>query len=404
MQSSRSKVLHVLFGKSIIEYCFEAVRGSRITKILIVAGKNHDDLKVSFGKTAKIIFQKERLGTGHAVMCTSLELKRFQGDLLVAAGDAPLILTRTLERFCREHSTSGAYASVLTAELDEPQGYGRILRDGRGHVLGIREDLDASPLEKKIREVNSGIYLFRAKELFQALKEIRPVNRKKEYYLTDVVEVFCRRGLKVQAYPLAQGEEILGINTRKDLVKAAKEIWKRNIEFQLERGVTVVSPDTTYIESDVTIGRDTVVHPFSYVEKDVVIGKNCQIGPFCKIRSGSRIKDGAVIGSFVELVRSSVGENSMVKHLAYLGDAELGSRVNIGAGTVTANYDGRKKHKTRIGNRAFVGCNTVLIAPVSVGEGARTGAGSVIPKGKNVPAGTTVIGVPARVLKKRNRA
>ncbi len=402
MRSSRSKVLHGLFGKSVIEHVVHAVRATGIAHVTMVAGKNPQDLKTLLDtKVNEFVLQSERLGTGHAVRCCEPRFKGFKGQVVVLAGDAPLILDKTLSGFIKRHLKEGTSASILTAELNAPQGYGRILRDYSGQVTGIREELDATPLEREIREINSGIYVFQAEKLFEALKEVKPANRKKEYYLTDVIGLFVKRGWRVGAYPLAKGDELLGINTRKDMAEAAKVLWKRNIDSQLERGVTVVSSENTYIEAGVKIGQDTVIFPFTYIEKDVTIGKNCQIGPFCKIRSGSSIKDGAVIGSFVEVVRSSVGEGSMVKHLTYLGDAEVGRNVNIGAGTITANYDGKHKNKTRIGDGAFIGCDTVLIAPVSVGKKAKTGAGAVVPSGKNVPANATVAGVPARVLEKK---
>ena len=400
MLSSRSKVLHGLFGKTIIEHVVDALRRCGITDVTVVAGKNLEDLKLLLNAQVHLVLQTKRLGTGHAVQCCESWFKGFKGHTVVLAGDAPLILGTTLADFIKRHAAESADASILTAELENPQGYGRILRDYSGHVSGIREDLDASPLEREIKEINSGIYVFQTGKLFESLKEIKPANSKKEYYLTDVIGVFVKKQWPVKAYPLAKGDELLGINTRKDMAEATRVLWKRNIDFQLERGVTVVSPENTYIESGVRIGRDTVIHPFSHIEKDVTIGKNCQIGPFCKIRSGSRIKDGAVVGSFVEVVRSTVGEKSMVKHLTYLGDAEVGKGVNIGAGTITANYDGKNKNKTRIGDGAFIGCDTILIAPVSVGKKAKTGAGSVVPRGKNVPARSTVAGVPAKILSK----
>lgn len=401
MLSSRSKVLHGLFGKSIIEHVVQAVHAAGMDGVTVVAGKNLEELKKVFSGSVNFVVQHERLGTGHAVKCCEPQFKGFEGHVAVLAGDAPLVMGRTLSLFLKQHMREGASASILTAELDNPHGYGRILRDYSGNVTGIREEVDATPLEREIREINSGIYIFRAEKLFATLKEIKPANRKKEYYLTDVIALFSRRNELVRAYPLAKGDELLGINTRKDMAEAAKVLWKRNVDFQLERGVTVVSPENTYIEAGVKIGQDTVIAPFTYIEKDVTIGKNCQIGPFCKIRSGSRIEDGAVVGSFVEVVRSSVGKGSLVKHLTYLGDAEVGRDVNIGAGTITANYDGKNKNKTRIGDGAFIGCDTVLIAPVSVGKKARTAAGSVVTRGKNVPANTTVAGIPARPLDKK---
>ncbi len=401
MKSARSKVLHELFGKPMIEYCLETVSEIGIDKSIVVAGRNRGELESLLGKRAEIVFQKERLGTGHALMSARPKLRGFDGELLVLAADAPLIRPETLRDFAKSHREHEADASILAAELENPEGYGRILRDESGNVVGIREDLEATRAEKEIREVNSSIYLFDSKKVFGALENIKPSRLKKEYYLTDAVEFLVKNGSRVKAYPLAEGEELLGINTRKDLALAAREIWKRNIDFYLERGVTIVSPENTYIESGAAIGTDTVIFPFTYIEKHVKIGKNCRVGPFCKIRSGSTVKDRAVVGSFVEIVRSSIGKNTLVKHLAYLGDALVGNNVNIGAGTITANFDGKKKNKTRIGDKAFIGCDTIAIAPVSIGRGAKTGAGTVIPQGKNVPANSTVVGIPARILRKK---
>ncbi|MBI4550149.1 MAG: NTP transferase domain-containing protein [Candidatus Omnitrophica bacterium] len=403
MKSARSKVLHELFGKAIVSYCVEAARESGVRKVYVVAGSNRAELKKFFGGSVEIVHQAKRLGTGHAVMACEKALRGYDGDLFVLAGDAPLVRGATLAEFRSRFSKDGAAAGILTAELENPRGYGRILRNAAGEVTGIREDLDADECEKDIREVNSSMYCFRAKLLFAALKKVTPDNRKREYYLTDAISILAEQGEAVQGYALAGAAELLGINTRQDLADAAKEIWKRNLEAHMGAGVTVVSPGTTYIEAGVRIGADTVVHPFTHIEKDVAIGKNCSIGPFAKIRAGSRVKDGAAIGSFVEVVRSTVGENTLVKHLAYLGDATVGRGVNVGAGTITANYDGKNKNRTRIGDGAFLGCDTVLIAPVKVGRGARTGAGTVVPRGRNVPAGVTVVGVPAAVLKSKNK-
>lgn len=403
MRSSRSKVLHELFGRPMLEYGLEALRSSGIRRTMVVAGANYKALRDCTQGRFEVVLQKRRLGTGHAVLMTRPKLRSYQGHLVVIAGDVPLILGPTLREFCRRHVAQGAEASVLTAHLPDPEGYGRILRDAGGEVAGIREELDASRGEKEIREVNSSIYCFRARPLFAALKKVRPENRKREYYLTDVIGSLVRNGLKVCAFPLAQGEELLGINTRKDLAEASKVLRKRNVEFHMNRGVTIVSPETTYIESGVKMGRDTVVYPFTYIEKGVTVGKRCRLGPFCKIRSGSRIRDEAVIGSFVEIVRSEVGSRTMVKHLTYLGDARVGRGVNIGAGAITANFDGRAKNKTRIGDRAFIGCDTILVAPVSIGKGATTGAGSVILRGRKIPANATAVGIPARVVSRKKR-
>jgi len=403
MKSRHSKVLHRIAGKPMISYVLEALRQAGIRKIVIVAGSNHRELRALYGREAEIVFQKKRLGTGHAVLSCRPRLKQFKGSALIVTGDAPLLTAATLRSFVEKYDSEKPAAGILTACFENPHGYGRILRNESGEVAGIREELEATPEEKGICEINSGIYLFDAGNLLNALRNVKPSPTKKEYYLTDAIEIMVREGLKVQGYPLAAGLEVMGINTRKDLAEAAKEIWKRNIEFHLDRGVTVVSPENTYIETGTKVGADTVIFPFSYIEQNVSIGKECKVGPFCKIRSGSKIADGAELGSFVEINRSSIGRKTLVKHLAYLGDARVGSEVNVGAGTITANFDGKNKNKTRIGNKAFLGCDTVLIAPVSVGTGAKTGAGSVVLRGRNVPSGVTVAGIPAKKIKSGNK-
>ncbi|HNV85528.1 MAG TPA: NTP transferase domain-containing protein [Candidatus Omnitrophota bacterium] len=403
MKSGLSKVLHRISGKPMISYVLDALRQAGIRRILIVAGSNHRELRALHGHEAEIIFQKKRLGTGHAVLTCGPRLERFKGSALVLTGDAPLLTAGTIRSFLKQYGSERPSAAILTARFENPYGYGRILRDASGDVTGIREELEANEEERAIQEVNSGIYLFETSGLFRALREIKPSPNKKEYYLTDAVEIMVRAGAKVRGYLLAGGREIMGINTRKDLAEAAKLIWERNLDFYMERGVTVMSPDNTYIEAGVKIGPDTVIFPFTYIEGDVSIGRNCKIGPFCKIRAGSKIADDAEIGSFVEINRSSIGKKTLVKHLAYLGDACVGSAVNVGAGTITANFDGKNKNKTRIGDRAFLGCDTVLIAPVSVGAGAKTGAGSVVLRGRNVLPGTTVAGIPAKKIKTGKR-
>lgn len=403
MRSSLSKVLHSLAGKPVVSYVAETVGKAGIRDAIVVGGKDREMLARVLPENFKVVFQKKRLGTGHAVMMCRPKLGNFKGDIFVTAGDAPLLRPDTVRAFIQWHREDDAAASILTASFENPYGYGRILRNGAGDVTAIREEIEAGPEERKVKEVNSSIYLFKGPELFEALGKIKPSPKKKEYFLTDVIAVLVARGLKVKAYSLASPKEIMGINTRADLADATREVWKTNIASQMERGVTVMSPENTYIEADVKIGEDTTVYPFSYIESGVTIGKNCRIGPFCKIRSGSRISDEAQVGSFVEVNRSEIGKKTLVKHLAYLGDARLGDRVNVGAGTITANYDGKAKNRTRVGDGAFLGCDTILIAPVSIGAGARTGAGSVVLKGKNVPAGVTVAGIPARKIMKKKR-
>ena len=261
--------------------------------------------------------------------------------------------------------------------------------------------MDATSRERQIQEINSGTYIFNKKLIFAALGKIKSSNKKGEYYLTDTIEVLIRDQKKVHAFCLAKEDEVMGINSRKDLVKANLSLYQKKVSELLDSGVTVISPENTFISSEVIVGQDTIIYPFTYIERNVEIGKGCRLGPFTYIREGSRIEDKAQIGSFVEVVRSRVGKGTMIKHLSYVGDTNVGSQVNIGAGTITANYDGTNKHKTIIEDGAFIGSNTVLIAPVTVGKKSKTGAGSVVLAKKNVKNGDVVAGVPAKRIGSR---
>jgi bifunctional UDP-N-acetylglucosamine pyrophosphorylase/glucosamine-1-phosphate N-acetyltransferase len=289
---------------------------------------------------------------------------------------------------------------VLSCLRVDPKGYGRILR-AAGSFCAIREELDATETERRIQEVNTGVYLFQAPVLFRALRKIRPDNVKKEFYLTDTIEVLAAADAKLRAFPLAMEKEGQGINSRMDLAEATEMMKNREVQKHMEKGVTFVAPDQTYVEPGVKIGTDTVIYPWCYIETGVKIGKNCRIGPFAKIRKGCTVGDGAVVGNFVELNRSRIGKRVMAKHLTYLGDAVVGDGTNIGAGTITANFDGKKKHQTHIGKKVLVGSDTIFVAPVRVGNGAKTGAGCVITSGSRIQKGQVVAGVPARPIKKR---
>jgi bifunctional UDP-N-acetylglucosamine pyrophosphorylase/glucosamine-1-phosphate N-acetyltransferase len=334
-------------------------------------------------------------------------LKKTGGKILVLPGDAPCVCAETLRQLVDVYEEKGAQAGVLSARVENPFGYGRILRDGEA-VIGIREELDASDEERQIAEVNSGIYVFDAALLFDRLKKVAKNDKKKEYYLTDVIEEIVRAGGKVVAHMASDSSEIMGVNTRMDLSEANRVLNAREIERHQKAGVTIVEPRETSIEKNVTIGRDTIIHPFTWIEHDVVIGEGCRIGPFAKLRNGSRIGDEAVIGSFVEVARSKIGAKTFVKHLSYVGDSEFGEKVNVGAGTVTANFDGSRKNKTIVEDNVFLGCNTVLIAPLKVGRGAKTGAGAVVCARQAIAPGKVVMGVPARAVandtKKKRRA
>ncbi len=402
MRSEIPKVLHELLGQPMLAHVLDTLESVKVKRPAVVIGAGAEQVR-SFlekrGKHFSCVLQKQQKGTGHAVMMAAPLYKNRSGMLLIWPGDMPLVRRETLQAFIEAHEKSNAKASVLSALRPEPKSYGRILRAG-GKFYAIREELDASEQERRIQEVNTGIYLFDCKALFAALKKIKPANAKQEFYLTDAIEVLAGQGDKIEAFPFASAEEGQGINSRVDLASGIQVMNKREIVFHQENGVTVVSPETTFIAPGVKIGQDTVIYPCTYIESGVRIGSKCEIGPFAKLRKGADIGNESVIGSFVEVSRSKVGKKVLAKHLAYLGDAVVGDGSNIGAGTITANYDGKHKHQTRIGKKVLVGSNTVFVAPVSVGDNARTGAGSVVIAGTKVKKGDVVAGVPAKSLKK----
>ena len=401
MKSELPKVLHEVAGVPVLADVIHCVKEAGIRNISVVVGYQRERFR-SLLIGSQAIVQEKQLGTGHAVMQAKAHFSRFEGEILVMPGDVPCMRPETIRRLMDEHRKSGAKATVLTAEVEHPAGYGHIIRDN-GKVVGIREELDATENEKQIPEVNSGIYMFHARTLFEVLNSIKENAKKKEYYLTDVIEELVRAGHPVSSFRCEDEREMQGINTRAHLAAANKILNEREINRHQEAGVTVVSPEQTFIATDVEIGNDTVIHPFTWIEPDVKIGKKCIVGPFAKIRSKSQIGNGCIVGSFVEVVRSKVGDGTYVKHLSYLGDAELGNKVNVGAGTVVANYDGKNKNKTIVRDGAFLGCNTVLIAPTQVGRAAKTGAGAVVRAHHFVPDGETVVGVPANVIKQSNK-
>ena len=400
MHSDLPKVLHEVFGRALLDYPLEILKQIGIRRPLVIVGWGKEKVRSYLEGRAETLVQSPQLGTGHAVQVAKRKIGSLKRDLLIWPADMILVKKKTVERLIQCHRESRSRVTILSSFRVDPTGYGRIVRRG-GRVVGIREELDASQEEKRIHEVNTGIYLFEPRTLFESLEKIRPTHRKKEYYLTDTIRLIDEGGGRVEALPYASPEEAQGINSQADLAQTFKALSQETIRKLQIEGVTIVSPEQTFIAPGVQIGRDTVIHPWTYIEKNVRLGRGCQIGPFAKIRSGSVVEDGAVIGSFVEIVRSRIGKKVLAKHLSYLGDATVGEGTNIGAGTITANYDGRKKNKTRIGKKAFIGVDTVFIAPVQVGNRARTGAGAVLTRGTHVREGEVFAGVPARPLKKK---
>lgn len=399
MQSDLPKALHLVCGETMLGHLLNRAEKTGANRILVVAGHKIELVKESVGRRAQIVLQKELLGSGHAVSQAAKALQGFKGSVLVMYCDTPLISQGTIKRLLKDHAEQESDCTLLSVELENPHSYGRIKRDPSGRMVRIIEENDAADDEKNISEINVGCYVFKKEALFEALKEIRQNPKKKEYYLTDVIEVLAGRG-KVDAIVTADQEEVLGINTRQDLARMEALMQERLLIQWIEKGVRIRDPKTTTIDAEVEIGHDTVILPHTVIEDRSVIGKNCMIGPFARIRGGSKIGDGCVVGNFVEIVRSKIGNKTQIKHLSYIGDAEVGAFVNIGAGTITANYDGKNKHKTIIKDKAQIGSGTILVAPVTVGRAAKTGAGTVVPKGRNVPDRTVVVGVPARKLAK----
>jgi len=403
MCSELPKVLHPVFGKPVLGIVLETLAGAGIKSPYVVIGYKAEDVR-SFLKPhgAVPVLQRDQKGTGHAVMMAKAVLKNAQGPVLIWPGDMPLVKPETLEKFLAAHKKAQAHVSVLSCENEDPSGYGRIVRE-EGHFVAIREELDATPEERAIREVNTGVYLFDKKVLFEGLEKIGKDNQKGEYYLTDTIEILRREGYCVEAFPLASAEEGQGINSQKDLATVTKKINEREIAKHQEKGVTFMAPDQTFVAPGVKIGKGTTIYPWCFIETGVEIGAGCEIGPFAKLRSGTMIGEGSVIGSFVEANRSHIGKKVLAKHLAYLGDAVIGDGSNVGAGTVTANFDGKKKYQTTIGKNVKIGSNTVFVAPVRVPDGVTTGAGSVVIPKIKIKKGDVVVGVPARPISKKKR-
>ncbi|MFA5148980.1 MAG: NTP transferase domain-containing protein [Candidatus Omnitrophota bacterium] len=399
--SDTPKVLHDLHGKPVLQHVLDTAKSAGFVRPVVVIGHRSGEVERFLeGQAAVPVVQRMQLGTGDAVKAAKRQLSKYR-DIAVLYGDVPLVKKETLRSLVSSHKASGASCTVLTVDMEDPSGYGRIVR-GRfgGNVEAIVEEKEAAAEEKKIREINVGLYCFDRGDLFSAIKKIRRSKIKKEYYLTDAVAILISEGKRVRAFKTGDPDESIGMNSRSDLANAYSIISRRK-SAELNKGsVTVLDPSTTFISQDAKIGRDTVIYPFTVIEKGVTVGKRCSIGPFCRLRPGTVIGDGAEVGNFVEIVRTKVGEGAKAKHLTYLGDAVVGRGANIGCGTITANYDGRKKSRTVIGDKAFIGSGTVLVAPVKVGGGAITGAGSVVLKNKNVPAHKVAVGVPARILSK----
>ena len=395
------KVLLPLCGRTLLGTVLDTVAELAPARTVVVV--HHQKEKVEKSLAGRdgltLVDQGQPKGTGHAVQVAWEQLRGFQGDVLIVYGDCPLVTADTLRQL--REVRGGAAAALLTALVDDPRGLGRIVRDAGGRLLGIREERDCNAEELGIDEINAGFYCFTADRLGPALAGLRSDNAQKEYYLTDAIGALLQQGQGVVTHTVDDAEEVLGINSLRELA-TARAVMQERIQLQhLAEGVLIEDPVTTYIEWGVRIGRDTRILPCTVLRAGVVIGEGCEVGPFAHLRDRTRLEDGAEIGNFVEVKKSTVGAGTKAKHLTYLGDAHIGKKANIGAGTITANYDGKHKHETRIEDGAFIGSGTVLVAPCTVGANAMTGAGAIVKRASVVPAGEIWVGVPARPITKR---
>lgn len=399
MKSDLPKVMHPICSRPMLAYVLDLVRELKIKKVSAVLGHKHQEVRKLIPAGIDVVIQDRLLGTADAVKRALPLLRNFKGTVLILYADNPLLRTETIRGLLDFQQKNNPDVTLLTAQLEKPCGYGRILRDRYSSICGIAEEKDADDFQKNIKEVNTGIVCFHKDKLAGAIRDVRPNNRKKEFYLTDVIGIFYKKGYLVDSVKVSDTQEVLGINSHLDLARANRIMQARINERYMNEGVSIVDPDSTFIGFGAKIGRDTIIYPFTVIEKDVKIGKHCHIGPFVHIRDGSFLEDDVIVGNFLEVVRSRLSQETIIKHFGYIGDSRIGRKVNIGAGVVTANFDGKRKNVTTIKDNAFIGSDTILVAPVKIGRQAITGAGAVVTKHKKVPDGVTVVGIPARPIK-----
>ncbi|MCR4426477.1 MAG: bifunctional UDP-N-acetylglucosamine diphosphorylase/glucosamine-1-phosphate N-acetyltransferase GlmU [Firmicutes bacterium] len=406
MRSALPKVLHEVAGVPMVDHVFRTVRDAGAKKVLVLVGHGGERIEEHFRANVEIVWQKEQLGTGHAVMCAADALSGYDGAVVVVPGDVPLLQASSIRHLVEQHEKSGSAATMLTMVLSDPAAYGRVVRDGAGRVTGVVEFKDASDEIRTVREVNTGVFCFSTRLLFEALPHVTNDNQQGEYYLPDVIPVLISRGHAVSALTLSDPLEGMGVNSRVELASAERVMRDRKRWEVMDSGVTLVDPGSTFIDMDVRIGRDTVILPFTIIQgstsigescsvgpyvniRDAVVGDGCKIGPFSFIRPGTVLADSVKVGDFVEVKNAKIATGSKVPHLTYVGDAIIGSGVNVGAGTITCNYDGYKKHTTVIEDGAFIGANSNLVAPVTVGREAYVATGSTVTT--DVPPGSLAI-------------
>lgn len=429
MRSTLPKVLHPVLGKPMLAYVLETAGAVTGSQPVVVVGHGADQIQAAFDGQARFVLQEPQMGTGHAVQQAE-PLVSDQADLLlVTYGDMPLLTAETLQRIIDLHQTHTGPITLLSVIADDPRGFGRIVRAADGRVLAIVEEAQATPEQRAIRELNASVYCFETAWLWQALRAV-PLSPKGEYYLTDVIALAVAEGRTVQALVLEDSQEAIGVNTRVHLAEAAVILQRRINQAHMLAGVSLIDPATTYIEPGVMIGADTVIWPNTHLRGETVIGPECEIGPntilhssrvgarckveasvmeyatmedgveigpFAHLRKGAYLCEGVHMGNFGEVKNSTLGPNTKMGHFSYIGDARIGANVNIGCGTVTCNFDGVKKNPTILGDDVFIGSDTMLVAPVTLGEGAHTGAGAVVTK--DVPPHGLAVGVPARVIR-----
>jgi bifunctional UDP-N-acetylglucosamine pyrophosphorylase/glucosamine-1-phosphate N-acetyltransferase len=431
MKSKHSKLTHKILGKSMIEWVHATLQEAGVQDCVLIVGHKAEEVKALIQDKAKYAVQEQQLGTGHAVMQAESFIKDRDGHVIIMCGDMPLVSRETIWQSIEKHIAERNSATILTADFDNPTGYGRIVKDKNGNVIKITEEKDATAEEKAIKEVNSGLYCFKAKDLVEALKGITNKNQQKEYYLTDTIEVLISKSKKVNTYKIKNNYEIMGINDRVQLSQATEIMRKVILEKHMREGVTIIDPNTVYISKDVAIGKDTIIYPGCIIEGASAIGEDCilgpnvrivdstilngaqiqnsvivestihqdaVIGPFAYLRPGSMIGKSVKVGDFVEIKNSIIGNNSKVPHLSYVGDADVGSNVNIGCGTVLVNFDGKTKHRSKIGDNVFVGCNSNLVSPVNIENNSYIAAGSTITD--DVPEDALAIARERQVNKK----
>lgn len=378
MKSKKSKLVHKIYGKEIIRRTVENAKKAGIEEVITVVGYQKEQIQEVLGDSVKYAIQDEQLGTGHAVMKVAKLLEGKNGKVLILNGDHPIMRPETLRNLVEESNKRGESATILTMVHNQVIPYGKIIHDTNGMIREIVEHKDCNVEQLQIKEVNLGMYCFDIQDLLEALKYLKNDNAQKEYYLTDVIKIMYDKGLKTGSIVVSDNAEVLGINDRMDLQILTKALQLRINTEHMKNGVTIEDINNTYIYDDVEIGIDTIIHPNTTIKSGVVIGEDCEIGPNAYIREGCRLSDKVKIGSFVEIKKAIIGEGAKVPHLSYMGDCEIGAKTNIGCGTITCNYDGFNKSKTIIGEHSFIGSNTNLVAPVTLGKNTFVAAGSTI--------------------------